>query len=152
VNPWPLLETLPADMRYGRELMPLIRCELQAGDWLYIPNGYWHRACANSESLSLAVGILPATGINVLDIAREQVLDSMRWRQRLPVWGTAAENEGADAAIPLRQRLTELADDLRTMLTSAAFERSLLDRLRSEATSDPAETADDPAITQDAAV
>src|SRR5262245_116902 len=43
VNPWPLVETLPADMRHERELMPVLRCTLRAGNWLYIPAGYWHR-------------------------------------------------------------------------------------------------------------
>ena len=42
VNPWPIEETLPADMRYEREITPLVRCELAAGDWLYVPSGYWH--------------------------------------------------------------------------------------------------------------
>src|SRR5690606_29599300 len=39
VNPWPLVETIPQDMRYRAELMPLSRCTLAAGDWLYIPAG-----------------------------------------------------------------------------------------------------------------
>jgi 50S ribosomal protein L16 3-hydroxylase len=132
VDPWPLLETLPANMRYGRELMPLIRCDLEAGDWLYIPNGYWHRATAKTESLSLAIGILPATGMDVLDFARERALESMRWRQRLPALGTAAMMEGRERDDALRQRLAELADDFRDLLTSPAFERCLLERLRSE--------------------
>lgn len=32
VNPWPLEETLPADMRYEREIMPMMRVQLRAGD------------------------------------------------------------------------------------------------------------------------
>ncbi len=44
VNPWPLEETLPADMQYERELMPLMRVLLRGGDLLYIPCGYWHKA------------------------------------------------------------------------------------------------------------
>ena len=48
VNPWPLEETLPADMRYEREIMPLMQCTLAGGDWLYIPAGYWHRGAAET--------------------------------------------------------------------------------------------------------
>src|SRR5690606_2622412 len=33
VNPWPLIETLPRDMRYEREIMPMFKCRLEAGDW-----------------------------------------------------------------------------------------------------------------------
>jgi ribosomal protein L16 Arg81 hydroxylase len=45
VNPWPLEETLPADMQYERELMPLVRVQLRAGDLLYIPCGYYAVPC-----------------------------------------------------------------------------------------------------------
>jgi len=46
VQPWPLEETLPRDMGYPSEIMPLLRVVLAAGDWLYIPCGYWHKAAA----------------------------------------------------------------------------------------------------------
>ncbi len=46
VNPWPVLETMPDDMGFEREIMPLMNCTLAAGDWLYIPGGYWHRAAS----------------------------------------------------------------------------------------------------------
>lgn len=140
VNPWPILETLPANMRYGREIMPVMRCELQAGDWLYIPHGYWHCAQARTDSLSLAVGVAPPTGLDVLAFAKAQLLDSMRWRQRLPVHGAAADglpNENA-----LRQRLAELADDLQMLLKSPAFERSLLEHLGGHVNADAAASDD----------
>ncbi|MCC2679148.1 MAG: hypothetical protein K0R29_1724 [Pseudobdellovibrio sp.] len=35
-----------------------IRCLLQAGDWLYIPAGYWHKASAVSDSFHLSVGVM----------------------------------------------------------------------------------------------
>jgi len=44
VNPWPLVETIAEDMRYQCEITPLMRVLLSAGDWLYIPCGYWHKA------------------------------------------------------------------------------------------------------------
>jgi ribosomal protein L16 Arg81 hydroxylase len=90
VNPWPIEETLPADMRYEREIMPLMRCELAAGDWLYIPSGYWHMGESKETALSLAIGVQPRTGIDVFDFLRPRLLESLVWRQRLPVAGQAA--------------------------------------------------------------
>jgi ribosomal protein L16 Arg81 hydroxylase len=91
VNPWPLMETLPEDMRYGREIMPLLRCQLEAGDWLYIPGGYWHTTEAGLESYSLSLGIAAQTGIDILDFARRELLDSLRWRQRIGPRGCGTE-------------------------------------------------------------
>lgn len=37
---------------------PEIRCHLKAGDWLYIPAGYWHKAQAITDSFHISVGVL----------------------------------------------------------------------------------------------
>ncbi len=40
---------------------PEMRCNLRAGDWLYIPSGYWHKAQARSHSIHMSIGVmLPA--------------------------------------------------------------------------------------------
>ena len=88
VNPWPLEETLPEDMRYERELMPLSRVLLRAGDLLYIPCGYWHKAEAaatGETAISLAVGVMSRSAVDVLDLVRREATESLLWRQRLPV-------------------------------------------------------------------
>lgn len=36
---------------------PETRCWLKAGDWLYIPAGYWHKAQAITDSIHLSVGV-----------------------------------------------------------------------------------------------
>nr|WP_295902254.1 cupin domain-containing protein [uncultured Bdellovibrio sp.] len=36
---------------------PEIRCWLKAGDWLYIPAGYWHKAQAMTDSIHLSIGV-----------------------------------------------------------------------------------------------
>jgi 50S ribosomal protein L16 3-hydroxylase len=90
VNPWPIEETLPTDMRYEREIMPLVRCELAAGDWLYIPSGYWHMGESRETAISLAIGVAPHTAMEVFDFLRPQIVESLLWRQRLPVAGAAA--------------------------------------------------------------
>jgi ribosomal protein L16 Arg81 hydroxylase len=43
----------------NEKMTPEIRCLLQAGDWLYIPAGYWHKARAVSDSFHLSVGVMP---------------------------------------------------------------------------------------------
>jgi ribosomal protein L16 Arg81 hydroxylase len=93
VNPWPLVETLPENMRHEREIMPLVRCTLAAGDWLYIPSGWWHRTEAGDESISLSIGVLSATALDVYDFLRARLMQSLRWRQRLPPPGAPPKNE-----------------------------------------------------------
>ncbi len=113
VNPWPLVETLPKDMRYQREIMPLMRCTLQEGDWLYIPGGYWHATRAgDEESISLSVGVLSATALDVFDFLRQRLLTSLLWRQRLPVAGSASPVGRDERLKQWREVFGGLADDL----------------------------------------
>ena len=130
VNPWPLIETLPTDMRYEREIMPLVRCDLAAGDWLYIPSGYWHSTQAGEESISLSIGIEAPAAIQLLDVLRTELLDSLRWRQRLPVLGTAGELSPDDLFTRYRDIADELADDLSKLLKNNATLARLIERLR----------------------
>lgn len=109
VHPWPLMESLPADMAYEKEIMPLQRCSLKAGDWLYIPSGYWHATRATEESISLSVGIAAQSGIDFFDSLRDELLRDLRWRQRLP---HAPQSE------ELQTRLAELAADLAKRLAA----------------------------------
>ncbi|MDX1964005.1 MAG: cupin domain-containing protein [Pirellulales bacterium] len=86
VNPLPLLENLPTNMRYEREVTPLYRVSLSPGDLLYLPPGYWHCAKNLSHQLSLilSIGILSRTAMSIYDELRRHMLDSLAWRQRLP--------------------------------------------------------------------
>jgi ribosomal protein L16 Arg81 hydroxylase len=129
VNPWPLEETLPADMQYERELMPLMRVLLQAGDLLYIPCGYWHRAEAapsNEVAISLAVGVMSRSAMDVFDLLRAEALQSLVWRQRLPLF-EAAGAESNRSSTAYKHILSQLATDISRTLTSSEF----LARLRS---------------------
>ncbi len=139
VNPWPVEETLPADMRYEREIMPLVRCELAAGDWLYIPSGYWHMGQSRELALSLAIGVQPRTGIDLLDLLRRDALDSLLWRQRLPVAGQASPLSDEELLAAYREVLTTLSADLAKRLADPQLARRLLADLRSRvATTIPA--------------
>jgi 50S ribosomal protein L16 3-hydroxylase len=129
VNPWPLVETLPQDMRYEREIMPLLRCNLAAGDWLYIPTGYWHRTEAGEESISLSVGVLAPAAIDAFDFLRSELVGSLRWRQRLPPsCPTANESERREHAAQLRELFTELGGELAARLGSEEFANQFLAR------------------------
>jgi ribosomal protein L16 Arg81 hydroxylase len=132
VNPWPLEETLPADMQYERELMPLMRVLLRAGDLLYIPCGYWHKAeardlgpgagvsgCTSPEPLvpspheaaiSLAIGVMSRSAMDVYDYLRKRLLHSLVWRQRLPV-PDAAQTSREEIQAAYRHLFQQLADD-----------------------------------------
>ncbi|MCI0360409.1 MAG: cupin domain-containing protein [Planctomycetaceae bacterium] len=132
VNPWPIEESLPANMRYEREIMPLARCELAAGDWLYIPSGYWHMAASRELAHSLAIGVQPRTGIDALDFLRRRLLDSLLWRQRLPVAGRAAALDEQELAEAHQKLLGSLARDLQAQLADPKFAAQLISHLRVE--------------------
>lgn len=129
VNPWPLEETIPDDMRYERELMPMMQVELRAGDWLYIPCGYWHKAEAlesEDAAISLAVGVTSTSAVNVVDFLRTRLPESILWRQRLPITGEAAALSSEELHEAYRDVFNQLADDLSAQLKSEQFLTSYL--------------------------
>jgi len=131
VNPWSVEETLPADMQYEREMMPLMQVMLHPGDMLYIPCGYWHRGIAvNSEmtAISLALGVMSRTAIDVWDLVRPHLLNSLRWRQRLPIVANADDN-GSSSEVAYEELLKELAADLTSLMTSKEFRQQVLNAL-----------------------
>jgi ribosomal protein L16 Arg81 hydroxylase len=132
VNPWPIEATLPADMCYEREIMPLARCELAAGDWLYIPSGYWHRGTSRELALSLAIGVQPRTGIDVFDFLRRRVLDSLPWRQRLPVAGRASGRNEQELEAAYREQFAILASDLGKQLADPTLAAQFIAEIRAE--------------------
>jgi 50S ribosomal protein L16 3-hydroxylase len=132
VNPWPIEETLAADMHYEREIMPLARCELTAGDWLYIPSGYWHRGTSRELALSLAIGVQPRTGVEVFDALRRGVLDSLLWRQRMPVAGRASLLSEEQLLDVYRDLCSTLGADLARQLNEPQFAARIVSEMRAE--------------------
>lgn len=43
--------------RVREETSPPMACTLAAGDWLYLPRGWWHVAKAEEDSLSVSIGV-----------------------------------------------------------------------------------------------
>lgn len=126
VNPWPLVETLPRNMAYEREIMPLMKCRLLAGDWLYIPAGYWHVARADEEAISLAVGVMSTAAIDVYEFLRPRLLSSLMWRQRLPTPGKASPLSDQELLERYRALFAELAEDLARQIRNEEVVRLFL--------------------------
>lgn len=126
VNPWPLIETLPANMRYEREFMPLMHCTLQAGDWLYLPAGYWHRGQAREESVSLSVGVASRTALDAFDLLRRRLLESLQWRQRLPIAGAASPFTTDELCQHYQELFGQLGQELAATLGSAGFAQAFV--------------------------
>lgn len=128
VNPWPTAETLPLDMQFEREISPLMKCQLTAGDWLYVPAGYWHVAQAEEAAISLAIGITTPTALDLLDHLRGELLRDLRWRQRLPVLGAGNTQLPRELRDELAALAQSLAQDLTLRLADSAYlERFLND-------------------------
>jgi ribosomal protein L16 Arg81 hydroxylase len=130
VNPWPIEETLPADMRYEREIMPLSRCALAAGDWLYIPSGYWHMGQSRETAISLAIGVAPHTAVEAFDFLRPQIIHSLLWRQRLPVVGEAADRDDAALMDAYAEIFGQLGADLQKLLANPRQAAAFVEHLR----------------------
>jgi ribosomal protein L16 Arg81 hydroxylase len=60
VSPRPFHPEPQAFGDYGKEMSPLMSARLHAGDWLYLPSGYWHAAHAHEDSLSVSIGVCGA--------------------------------------------------------------------------------------------
>ena len=157
VNPWPLEETLPADMQYERELMPLMRVLLRAGDLLYIPCGYWHKAEAKSEgeqkgsvpifskqkmgtkpddaAISLAVGVMSRSAIDVYDFLRKRLVQSLVWRQRLPIPDGAATTR-QELETKYRHVFEQLATDLAKTFSDPRLVNEFLGAFTNSVTAD----------------
>jgi ribosomal protein L16 Arg81 hydroxylase len=130
VNPWPLEETLPEDMHYEREIMPLMQVTLRPGDLLYVPCGYWHKAdAANSTetAISLAVGVMSRTAMDIFDALRPRLLDSLLWRQRLPVRTFAAGTRLNEIKSAYAALFAQLGEDLLKRLLDERFAREFFE-------------------------
>jgi ribosomal protein L16 Arg81 hydroxylase len=130
VHPWPLVETLPADQQYEREIMPVLRCRLQAGDWLYIPGGYWHSTKAADDSISLSVGLRALTAIDVYDFLRPRLLEAIEWRQRLPAPVAASALSDEELLASYRECFRELGESLAQMLGNAELVQRFVEERR----------------------
>jgi ribosomal protein L16 Arg81 hydroxylase len=142
VHPWPLVEALPEDMHYEREVMPLLRCQLAPGDLLYIPAGYWHRGEAVESAVSIAVGVLSPTGLSIYDFVRQRLVESLLWRQRLPEpCGQGSERETLSQ---LKDLVEHLARDFSRTILHERFLQEFVADLQRQSTPPMRREAHDP--------
>lgn len=129
VNPWPLLEQMPKDLRIEQEVQPLWNCVLGPGDWLYIPAGWWHSARGREgDSITLAIGQMTPAAVEVLDFLRRELLSSVIWRQRMPVRGAANPDSPEEQTRIHHSLFTDLGRDLSRTLADPAFAQGFLAR------------------------
>ena len=128
VNPWPLLEQMPKDLKVEREVQPRWMCVLRPGDWLYVPAGWWHAARGVEEdSITLAIGLMTPAAIELLEALRKELLSSVIWRQRMPVLGKANSASSEELANIHRSLFTDLGRDLSRVLADESFARRFLE-------------------------
>jgi 50S ribosomal protein L16 3-hydroxylase len=89
VRPHPLLNAIPANQHFEREVSSRLRCDLMPGDWLYVPSGMWHVARAEENSLSISIGVAASTAMDLYDELRPIFATSPAWRQRLSPVGAS---------------------------------------------------------------
>ena len=93
-DPCPMSIDLPGVPHDKNETGPVATCNLERGDWLYLPAGYWRKGEALEDSVILSVGITAPTTLKIYDFLKQYLLKSLVWRQRLPAFG------GGEVEIP----------------------------------------------------
>lgn len=94
VFPWPTRATKESQQLFLREPSHFqFRCELQKGDLLYVPSGYWHSARALEDSLHLSIGVLPQSQLDLLDYLKEKMAAQAMGRLRLPTYNCNAKRK-----------------------------------------------------------
>lgn len=110
------------DRQKGRLLREIT---MRPGDLLYIPRGQLHDALASSEaSLHVTFSVEPRTARILFRLLEQEAMNDSAFRAWLP---NPAQDDGA----ALAQRLTELADRLRAIATTRAFQGEVADLQRS---------------------
>jgi hypothetical protein len=75
VRPHPLLGAKPVDQQFEKETGPTLRRDLVPGDCLYVPSGMWHVAKAETDSLSIAIGVAALTAMDLYDELRARLAE-----------------------------------------------------------------------------
>jgi 50S ribosomal protein L16 3-hydroxylase len=143
LNPWPVWDTLPADMPYDRETSRMrLTCRLEAGDWLYIPSGWWHLAQTQSASIHLSVGVMPVVALHLFAFLQQRLAQDPFWCQRLS-WVAQEAAGGPAPAAPARQHWEAMRAQLQQVLaqdqTWQEFLAYLVDTQRAQSLESPAD-------------
>src|SRR5438034_10470253 len=74
---------------------------------------------SRETAISLAIGVQPRTAMDVFDFLRPHLLESLFWRQRLPVAGAAAASDDAALKGQLATLFQQLGQDVSKLLADA---------------------------------
>jgi len=123
---WPL--PLSAQISTGQQHLcpaqPVMECDLQPGDVLYLPRGWWHQAIPlEGGSFHLSVGTYAPTAMDFLLWACQRQT-SLLQAARIGLTGDSQQ------ALDVNGILGELGKTLRNPAELAAFHRSLAERER----------------------
>jgi 50S ribosomal protein L16 3-hydroxylase len=143
LNPWPVWDNMPADLRYDRETSRVhLTCRLEAGDWLYIPSGWWHIAETQTASIHLSIGVMPVVRLALFEFLQHRLAQDPFWCQRL-AWVPQAEVGRPVPTDPAKHLWEELRAELQAVLADEqmcqAFLMYLVDPKRSRGVESPAD-------------
>ena len=100
----------------------LFEAHMKPGDVLYLPRGQYHDALTGAQaSLHVTFGVSPATGLALFKLLESALMQETAFRAYLP--------DARDAAT-LRERLGQLAERIRSVMTSSAFATDVLNHQR----------------------
>jgi 50S ribosomal protein L16 3-hydroxylase len=150
LNPLPVWDNMPADLGYEREMSRLrMSCRLEAGDWLYIPSGWWHIARTQAESIHLSIGIMPVARLKLFDFLTQYLSHAPFWCERLALVQPGDKRESNSAGLKEEDKhiwqamRTQLSDVLAQEQTFQAFMAYLVENKRAHHVDSPVHTAED---------
>lgn len=89
---------------------PILETDLNAGDVLYIPRGWWHDAETSvSSSIHISLGLSPTTGVDFVAWLGDQLRDVELPRRDVPIIHAALHSYSVEMASLLTQRVTPQA-------------------------------------------
>jgi 50S ribosomal protein L16 3-hydroxylase len=143
LNPWSVSDNLPAEMRYDRETSRVrLTCRLEAGDWLYIPSGWWHITQTQTASIHLSMGVMPVAALHLFAFLQQRLARDPFWCQRL-TWVAQEEAGRAALAEHAHPRWEAMRAQLQQVLaqdqTWQAFRAYLVDPQRARSSEPPAD-------------
>lgn len=127
-HPVPLEGAMPRGVNATSESTPVATVALCEGDWLYVPAGWWHDTRADSESISISIGLLTPSWLELLSFVGARFAGDASWRARLPPLGHASPLADTEKLEQARRLLVELAQRIEASARDPHFVASVLMR------------------------